>query len=88
MPVELDEEDLAEAGLMPSIPLWLPQNGGTRASLPSSLRYYEQPGVTPPFSRVNPLILQQDWRGIGLFWLWKYGCFLASKGESNGPADR
>ncbi|KIJ54285.1 hypothetical protein M422DRAFT_153656 [Sphaerobolus stellatus SS14] len=49
-------------------------------SLLSFLRYYENPGITPPFSRVDPSILQREYRRQGIFGLWKLLHFMASKG--------
>jgi len=71
-----EEADL-EAGLLRH-PAMHQQSG--RSSLISFLRFYESPGITPPFSRVNTSILQQEYRRKGLLGLWKYAYFLTFKG--------
>lgn len=45
------------------------------------LRYYNTSSVLPPSARVNPSLQQQTRQPLGFFDIWKYGIFVASKGE-------
>ena len=53
----------------------------SRNSLGSLLEHYNNPGVPPPSSRINPLLNQEIRKPLRLFELWKYGYFVASKGK-------
>jgi hypothetical protein len=50
-------------------------------SIASLLRYYETPGVPPPFSRVDPLLQQQGGHVMSLRDLLSLGGLIALKGE-------
>ena len=52
-----------------------------RKSLASLLERYNDPGVTPPSARIDPLLNQEIRKPLRLLDLWKYGYFLASKGK-------
>jgi hypothetical protein len=50
-------------------------------SIASLLRYYETPGIPPPFSRVDPLLQQQGGHVMRLRDLLSLGGLIALKGE-------
>lgn len=52
-----------------------------RNSLGSLLENYNNPGVPPPSSRIDPLLNQEIRKPLRLLDLWKYGYFVALKGK-------
>lgn len=52
-----------------------------RVSVSSLLRHYENPGVAPPSSRVDPSVKQQDELSMTLWSAAKLGVVVAFKGE-------
>jgi hypothetical protein len=53
-----------------------------KASLSSLLSHYQTPGVFPPSARQGPLAKRQAARPMRLWDMWKYGAFVALKGET------
>jgi hypothetical protein len=53
-----------------------------RKSLATLLERYNNPGVTPPSARIDPLLNQEIRKPLRLLDLWKYGYFLASKSKT------
>jgi hypothetical protein len=60
-----------------SSPIPIPRN----RSLSVLLRQYETPGVYPSSARVDPTLKLRENEPLRLWDVWKYGAFVASKGE-------
>jgi hypothetical protein len=60
-----------------SSPIPLPR----KRSLSVLLRQYETPGVYPSSARVDPTLKLRENEPLRLWDVWKYGAFVASKGE-------
>jgi hypothetical protein len=52
-----------------------------KRSLSVLLRQYETPGVYPSSARVDPTLKLRENEPLRLWDVWKYGAFVASKGE-------
>jgi len=60
---------------------------GTRtspSSLSALLRHFEKPGVTPPSSRVDPSLRQQEYHSLTLWNVYRLGLLAAVKGARFG----
>jgi hypothetical protein len=57
-----------------------------KASLSSLLSHYQTPGVFPPSARQGLVLNRQSTRPIRLWDMWKYGAFVALKGETTPPS--
>ena len=66
----------------------VPESPARKRSLSVLLSYYDTPGVSPPSSRIDPSLKQQETQPIRLWDVWKYGAFLATKGMCTGCVTR
>ncbi|KAG8963385.1 hypothetical protein FRC03_003040 [Tulasnella sp. 419] len=58
-----------------------PSPDDNKESVAQLLRWYDTPGLLPPYSRIDPRVKQRERQGslISLKTVWKLGALLASK---------